>query len=301
LLVRVTAGDAFAASHVEITPRAVLHVRLVLEPAAGLDVRVTKDGVESPPSTRHALQIAGEPTHRDVYVESDGIIRLRGLEPGTAVTFHPLSESFPPSHFPNPATILAPASGGSILPCVVDFVAAPRIVVRGTVVDSETGAGVEAHISASFGPTGAFGWEQCDSDGRFEIALSPGVALRASEIGYTSTQVSWDGKQVQLPPIRLTRVLKSTWRDANAVVSGRVVAGSKRWGIPGAEVSLIPRGSGVSIWRDHTGDDGTFRIENVPAGDIEIRVQYGMLTAEREIAVVAGRVHEVELVLESVK
>ena len=74
-------------------------------------------------------------------------------------------------------------------------------------------------------------------------------------------------------------------QEAGGAISGKVVSAEDGQPIEFAVISLLP-----SKIYTTTGSDGSYLIENIPAGEVTVEASFfGMSTESREISVTAGK------------
>jgi hypothetical protein len=172
----------------------------------------------------------------------------------------------------------------------VEVVMRPAAQLSGRVVERRSGAPIEGASVGAASPMGMGGMEhlsKTDADGRFEIAgLAPGAyRLRASKDGYAAARADAEVAEGEHAEVAIEL-------GAGAAIVGRVTDGQGAGGLAGASVfdvtdlgsagpfgpegfaeMLVAKGAqgtkmlgGMNLSVAQTADDGSYRLDRVPAG-----------------------------------
>ncbi len=236
-------------------------VEIELDPGLTLSGTVTGDRGE--PLADVAVKIKKPHARRDV-TGASGEYLLHGLPPGTVeVAF--VSEDF----LARSEAVELAAPGGRL-----DVELERGQILPGVVRDLEGAAVEHARIRGWRRGLGSK-WSQSDDQGSFELrGLAPGEwQLRVSKNGFVEQQLT------RLVPSRSAALEVILQPAATGTVTG-TVRGADRTELATLTVQVRSRSQSA---RAEVEEDGSYRVEEAPAGDVTVRLSVAAAESERSL------------------
>lgn len=253
-------------------------VRIVLDPGAGLEGRVTDESGRGLAGARViAVALPGRNLQRfdrvEVQTDAAGLYRIDTLVPGMGYGVEAWAEGYAPT-----SRVFMPLPAGTTKQ---DWRLQPSGRIEGRVVDEETGAGVaDCQVTVLAGPLVGVSPVSTTTaeDGHFALPhVNPGPVLlfSAQAPGYASRD-TFDFNAVKGMQVVAGRTLWVEWKvRAGGVVEGRLTSDDGH-AVPYASLALVDRDRRRQRWSGEitalADAEGRYRLAGVRAGQYDLQV-----------------------------